>query len=437
MIIKLLVDKLIGGNQYYTNDIVTVTDPYGISLINKLEAILYSDNTNSDGKTLYTGTINTTGAGTSIDTSGYGSVVAQFSGVWSGVVICELSNDNITWTSGTFYSSGDVSIQDRVETNGVFNIQTSARYVRANITSITGTLNITITGRITQGPRAADMLSLAMDKTNNTPLQVQLPKDLKQEADGGLLIADMKGPFILQSSTASQPLVIDCTGYQSVICHKITAGVITPTISNDGINYYATLIKNTVDILPAAATMPAATGVYATPVQARYIKLTGPASAVTCIVYLSRAPYNLQLPLNIAGTNAIAGGIAGSLAVGGNVGIGVAPTANPITIAGTDSLKIPLIRRILTDELGRIQIGTQNLQNSRQINPLGYDPTYLNVLAVQDITRNKGKSVLDLLEEVILELKVLNYQISELPKLIDEGAASTDNLDEIRKAYEN
>jgi hypothetical protein len=271
-----------------------------------------------------------------------------------------------------------------------------------------------------------DLLLAAMDKSSGMPLQVQLPKDLKQEPDGGLLIADMKGPYIWDSLTALAIFNLDCTGYQSIIIHKTTAGIVTPTVSNDGRTYYATNVKNTNALLPPEATLPAATGVYIMPVMSKWLRLTGPASAVQCIIYLSQAPYNLPYPLNIAGTNAIHGGIAGSLAVGGNVATGIAPTSNPVQIAGVDNLKIPLTRRLLTDQLGRLQISTTPTQLTVGMNKLGYDPLYRNILEVQDTTTTEDQSTQELLLQILKELRIMNLQLFELPNLIDKGMEATD-----------
>jgi hypothetical protein len=281
-----------------------------------------------------------------------------------------------------------------------------------------------------EGFTTAQLLELAMDKSENMPIQVQLPRDLKQEPDGGLLLADMKGPYIWNSISALQPLVIDCTGYQSVLIHKTTAGIITPTISNDNINYYATTIKNTNALLPPEATMPASTGIYVTPVLSRYLKLTGPASIVQCIIYLSQSPYSLSAPLNIAGTNAIIGGLAGVLAVGGNIAPGVAPTANPLLIAGVDANKIPLTRRLLTDTEGKLIVATQT--GITDINELGYDPLYKNVLQVQETGRTDGDSELDLLQQILFEMKIMNQYLYELPGQIDRGEKNFDSPEAFR-----
>jgi hypothetical protein len=277
-----------------------------------------------------------------------------------------------------------------------------------------------------------DLLFMAMDRSQNTPLQVQLPNDLKQEPDGGLYIADMKGPFFWKSSTASQPFILDCTGYQSITVHKITTGIVTPYIANDGANWIGTIALQPTTAI-ASTTILTAAGVYTLPVVSKWLKLVGPASAVQCFIYLSQAPCVIGSSLNIAGTNAITGGIAGSIAVGGNVASGVAPTSNPIQMAGVDSLPIPLTRRTLTDQLGRLQIGNIPSQRTIGVNRIGYDPAYMNPLEVQDTTRaDDGQSLLDLMVQVLKEIQITNQILTEQGRNLQTGQISSEEPNDYR-----
>lgn len=278
------------------------------------------------------------------------------------------------------------------------------------------------------GLSAAQLIEKAMDKSESMPIQVQLPRDLKQAPDGGLMLP-MSAPYIWNSSTILQPLIIDCTGYQSVIVQKTTAGIVTPTVSNDGINYVACLAIPISTSIPAA-TMPTAANVYIVPVVARYLKLTGPASVVNCTVYLSQTPCTVLLntSVNIAqfgGTAVVTGGVAGLQGVGGNIAPGVTPTANPVPMGGVDDNRIGLTRRFRTDDMGRMQVATSG--DNGDINELGFSKDYFNRLAVQEMGRIDGDSQLDVLQKILIELRVLNQQIFELPRLIDEGRASNDD----------
>ena len=380
-----------------------------------------------DGDIIFSGTLTSTGVTSAVDTSGFNSITSQITGTWIGNLYKELSNDKINWDVCYTLSIDEVSMQDVIDQNGTYISHTHGRYLRYKVTELVGSINIVCVGRFGESLRAGDLLSLAMDRTQNTPLQVQLPKDLKQDTTGALLFSDMAGPYSFNSISVSQPLVLDCTGYGQVTIQKTTAGIITPTISNDGINYVATLATNIVSGVAPATTLPAATGIYTIPVLSRYLKLTGPASAVSCTIYLSSANYNaanslITPPMNLAqtaGTPTVTTGVAGMMAVGGNIATGVAATAAPVLVAGADNAtRSKVTRTILTDETGQIQTGTtlnmQNIQNIR------------NSSMTDD---KKGDDILAL---ILLELKILNQQIYELPRLLITSQTATDEPDEFR-----
>jgi len=385
-----------------------------------------------DGKVLYVGNVTSTSAGTAIDTQGYGSIVAQFSGVWNATIYFETSNDGTIWNTCFVLSRNEVSMQDNIGQNGIFSIKRSGRYLRYNCKFTSGTVSLNIIGRTGEGLSDADMLSFAMDRTHNTPLQVQLPKDLKQEADGGLLLADMKGPIFFNSVTVSQPLVIDCTGYSTLIVQKLTSGIVTPTASNDGSTFVGTLSgaiggPNTV----LGTTIPTATGIYVIPVYSRYIKLTGPASSVQCVIYLSKNIFDTGSFFAYQGLNVIQLNGTNIQAVGSTT------ATVPLPIGSVDDLKAPITRRYLIDTLGKQIIATNTGQvsgtaSSKTLNELGFLSDYKNNLTVQDVSRSDGNSNIDLLSGILLELQVLNQQIYELPRLIASGRASLDEPDDLR-----
>jgi hypothetical protein len=406
-----------------------------------------------DGKNLLVANITTNTAGVSIDTSGYGSLVAQISGIWVGEIYFETSNDGAFWDIVYILSRDEVSMQDVIDQNGTYSIKRSGRYLRYHCEQISGTATINIVGREGEGLSAADMLSFAMDRTQNLPLQVQLPKDLKQDLAGALVYSDMQGPYTWNSGNAASPLVIDCTGYSTVIVQKTTAGIVTPTMSNDGINWLGTLASNITSTAATAATIPTAVGIYLIPVVARYMKLTGPASSVQCVVYLSITPFiqesaMINPPVNIAqiaGTITSNGGLAGSFAIGGNVAdASSSSTSAPVSIGGVDDTKginaatSKFIRRALVDIVGRQQIGTTTgavpgANSSKALNEIGYMSDYKNVLEVQDTTRVFGHTTQEFLYQILQELKILNQQIYELPRLLKDGQVSMDEPEQFRE----
>ena len=303
-------------------------------------------------------------------------------------------------------------------------------------------LNTTEGGLVGDTISVADLLMKVMDKGEQMPLQIQLPKDLKQEPDGGLYVADMKGPYVWNSSTASQTFTIDCTGFQSILVHKITTGVVTPYASNDGKTFSATLAVAVATTTPASTILTAA-GMYVLPVVSKYLQLVGPASAIQCFIYLSQSPCVVNsslnnVPMNMAqvgGTNAVTAGVAGTLAVGGNIAPGTPPTTYPMMIGGGDGLATPLTRRALTDQLGRIQIGNIPSQRTIGNNILGQDPSIRNILEVQDTSFEDGYGFCELLTKILYELKINNQYLYELPRLIRDGLQNVDQPEDFRDNY--
>jgi hypothetical protein len=179
---------------------------------------------------------------------------------------------------------------------------------------------------------------------------------------------------------------------------------------------------------------------------AKYLKLTGPAGAVTCFIYLSQSPfqaYTANQTVNLAqvkGTDTPASLLAGSLVVGGAVASGSTIGTYPMPVSGVDDLKAPLVRNILTDSLGRNIIATNTGQipgttgPATPLNPLGYLATYKNILTIQEMSQNdEGKNIIELLTHILNELKIMTFQLYELPRLIDEGKSAIDEPAQLRE----
>jgi hypothetical protein len=436
------------GGTVLTNVLTLAYDTSSMDNGDKL--LIYYDDV-FDGKICQSASITIVSQGTAIDTSGYGSMVAQVSGVWAGEIYFETSNDGTFWDIVYILSRDEVSLQDVIDQNGTYSIKRSGRYLRYNCQQILGTATINIVGREGEGLSATDMISFAMDRTQNLPLQVQLPKDLKQDASGALVYSDMQGPIYWNSSNAASPLVIDCTGYSVVTIQKNTAGIVTPTFSNDGITFFGTLASNISSATTTAATIPTATGIYLIPVVGKYLKLTGPASSVQCYIFLSITPFiqestMINPPVNIvqiAGTN-VTGSGAGTIGVGGPVAEAAAALTYPILTGGVDDTKgisaatTKLTRRALIDTIGRFQIGTTTGQipgthSSKALNEIGYLADYKNILEVRDTQRIEGQLLGEIMLQVLTELKILNQQIYELPRLLKDGQVSPDEPEQFRK----
>jgi hypothetical protein len=173
------------------------------------------------------------GNSTTIDTIGYGAIVIQLSGVWSGSGYFEGSNNGTDWDSVLTFSRDSLCLQDLINSGGLYTVRPSGRYLRFNLTQITGSLAINAIGRAAEGIAASDLLSLAMDRNNNTPLQVQL-NGTKQDAQGGLMLADGSTVYTKTLTNIVDFIVIDTLGYASLSVN-ISNGVGNATVeySND------------------------------------------------------------------------------------------------------------------------------------------------------------------------------------------------------------
>lgn len=63
----------------------------------------------------------------------------------------------------------------------------------------------------------------------------------------------------------------------------------------------------------------------------------------------------------------------------------------------------------------------------------GTNPFGSNNIFVQDVTQQEGQSHIELLAQILLELKILNQQIYELPRLMASGQASVDPPETFRQ----
>lgn len=377
--------------------------------------------------------------------TGYTILSVQLSGTWVGNIYFESSHDGTVWDTVLAHSRDDVALQDMVDQNGLYSIRASGKYLRYNVANITGTIAAVMLGKTVDALSPADKLSFAMDKQLNMPLFVEAVNTERRDLIGAQIPSDAPAPISWTSiSVANAPLTIDTTGYQSIIVQKTTAGIITPTVSNDGATWFGTMGVTATAPYAPGTTLPAATGVYIFPVTGRYFRLTGPASVVNCLIYLRQAPSWQNTTDNlayVAGSAIVTGGLAGVLSVGGNVATAVAPTANPVQIGGVDAGRLttptmvaagltPKTRRALTDELGRFIPPNIDLATCAN---------YLGGMSAQitDTAQHEGQSQIEIMAQILVELRTLNHQIHELPLSFNSGTPwqATDDTENIRNEY--
>jgi hypothetical protein len=160
------------GNKQYIK-----TDTSGIVQSALNDMLAFSGSISAGGVITYSSPGPASGA---IDTSGYGVVVVQLTGTWSGTVTFQDSNDNTNWVSATGVSSTG-SLSSITTSNGIFRVSPGGRYVRVNVTSYSsGTVNASVVVRAS--PSTFPNISAFQGSAGATPWLVQA----KGTTSGGL-----------------------------------------------------------------------------------------------------------------------------------------------------------------------------------------------------------------------------------------------------------
>ena len=392
-----------------------------------------------DNAVLYSGTINSISIGSPIDTTGYATTVWQISGnTFSGIILIEGSLDGTYWSPILVSNLSELGLKTQIDGVGVYLVKIDTRYVRYNIQNISGSATLVVSGNDSVSSSPSDRLSLAMDLTNNSPLYVSLTNPLKSDIQGAALLSDapigINTPVIaVDGGVAASPgLIVDCTGYQSIgITTQSFAGSVYG--SNDQISWSAVLGYSISTALALSAIV--ATSNYIFPCLTRYIKFVATTSG-TLTYYLRSQPFtNAHVNLQQVGSAAVS---QATSQLGMNL-VNLAGTAIPATGAAVGGSPLPvgavdpanLLRKILSDSLGRLQIATQinipaptTILASTTTNVVGSIPLVAGTLQnqpalnVQDTSLFEGQSQIEVLSQILLELKILNQQIFELPRIL-------------------
>ena len=348
----------------------------------------YIGTSNPDNKTLFSGTLTTTGPGSTLDLTGYDTALIQVNQtanqIWRGIITFERSLDNTTWYPALVTELNSMSQKSQLETTGIFSVRAEAQYLRYNVTNITGSCDMIIDGGQST-ISTVDKLSWAMDETNNSPLNVKLQAQnsgIKQDASGAFILSDAPTAVTVVQLATGGTTVIDTTGYQTI--HLTTGSTLAATggvaFSNDGITFTASTLTTVAGVF---ATALVASTNYTVPVQGRFARIIATAAgqftyylrnipsqvthqnlAAIAGVAVSPTAASAQLGINVvqvAGTSAVTAGLAGTLAVGGSTAAGVAPTSNPVIAGGIDPGGLG--RRLLSDTTGRLFLNQYSLNS--------------------------------------------------------------------------
>lgn len=384
-------------------------------------------------------TISTTGPQAWIDTVNAGALSIQLTGLWSGAVVVEGSNNQIAG-SPTALTLGDVygSTQDTLTSSGEYVLEVTTRYVRLNVLSLSGTITASVITRAQVVDPSTSVLGLAADEGSGVALGTR-PK-IKLDAQSAVVLADASGPFY-GGSGGNNALVIsqlDTIGYESIAVQIFGTFVATATMysSNDGLNW-TPVAGWPVGGSATPSTTVAAAGLWSVPAVGRYfcIQTTAYTSGnlqAACVLR-AQAPVHIDSVAatiasnmtQISGQPIVTAGVNGTQAVGGNVATGVAATANPLLLGGVDAAG--LTRRLLTDTSGRpisaLQAQLYASQSPQQVPPI----------AVQDQTYGDSGSVGETLQQMLIELRIHNLYLQELPRLLQSASYALDDATVLRQ----
>ena len=293
----------------------------------------------------------------------------------------------------------------------VVNLSASQAVTETNLTAAQSSdspVFVALSGDPTGDFANVNLLEELISGNSGLDLGVRITNLPAQDAQKALKQSDAPSPIWLQGVTGAI-LTIDTTGYQSL---NITTGAsfaANVTASDDGVTWSA--LSGSPRVLGALVTTVAATTGYSFPCIARYIRFTLTAAG-TATAYLRAQPWNgtytTTVPTStasnniaqIAGTAPVTAGVAGTLAIGGNVADGSAPTLYSQRVGGTDATG--KLRTILTDTLGAIQVG----QESSNLAQGASSETLLAILG---------------------QMKVMTFYMKELSVALNQGTYITDD----------
>lgn len=271
-----------------------------------------------------------------------------------------------------------------------------------------------------------NLIEQVMRDESGLAINTRLLNPPKLDATGAAVPSDAI-QIPLQGVVVGEFLVIDTTGYQSVGYTMGTLAASAVTASNDGVNWSA--VTGIAVVLNSFQTAMSAASSYIFPAVARYLRITVSTVGIGT-AYLRQTPcpmtYTNNPPITGA-TTAVTGGVAGSLAVGGNVAPGVARTQNPVTVSGTDSAN--LVRTLITSTAGALSVAGIDPTGTVRgvgVTPAVQAPQYLPSVTVQETSQFEGQGLGELLAQILTEMRIMNQQLFELPRLLNAGQQSVD-----------
>ena len=434
----------------------------------------------TESSTPITGSLTGDGVLFSTETLGANTISIQLSGDWQALCTFQVSNDSTYWANVQGYTFDNyMSSTNTAQDNGVYIFPVTGRYFQVVVSNYrSGT--VAVVAYLRQQSLAGigeTMLTQAMDSANNTPMNVTfpgMPSTVGQQSTVNsfpvtMATENVQDKFIVgKVFTGNVPLNtvlsgdaagsanfngwIECTQYRSVYITvtqsaSVTTGVLTIDVSNDGINTLnnpvgffdtqgvasgpASSAGNNISLSGTAGTTLPRFG----PISWRYIRIrvsTAISSTTTNVqafitLRQTPAPVTISAQTNLTYLNGQAFPAAST------------PTSsNPIITnfpfmpsGGTDR---SVVRSELIGNPGAGGITQSYLTNGpySRINYvdlagavgasgpqpfLAEDKTYPVNVRLERSTAGQD-SVQDLLQQILVELRALNYYTREMPSSI-------------------
>lgn len=316
---------------------------------------------------------------TAVDTSGRRSIVLQLTGLWGSGIFFEQSNDNTNWLQVTAVAqASDVVTVDAAYGPDIYIIPVVARYFRARtFGDFSGSVSGSYTLRTLEVPPFFQNNKIVdVDPAVSMPVAGNDPQGYTRRIAvtelGHIIPADGR---VLQGSRTGAGVILqgDATGYGTLVFQAFngfgTPGWnVAPEFSNDGATWTSAQFWN-VSGGSATSGAAASAGLFVTPVLGRFFRFrctsyaTGAPSVIAVLkqgsffpplatagllVTTSNASTNVA---QIGGTAPVTAGVAGMLAVGGNIAEDTAATSNPLICGGVARTALPASTIIAGDAI--------------------------------------------------------------------------------------
>ena len=349
-----------------------------------------------------------------VDTANEQSIQLQVGGLWTGGIAFEGSDDGTNYFSVQYVNFSDQQAVDTLYAPDTVVVPVTTKFFRAITTrDFVGSVSGTYSLRFAVAPTPfVQSTMVGIDPSVSMPVAGMTPsgqvRRIAVDDNGGVAPAD--GVVVRGTRLGTQvgPIVqLETTGYGTVVLQLAGTftGTVTFQVSNDG-STWASAVAWPVAGAAVPVSTATAVGQWLIPAAGRFFRAqltsagTGQPLALAVLKNFGTAfPANIPSSnmAQVAGTATVTAGVAGMIAVGGNIAVGSAPTANPVALAwdGTNT------RRILTDaSSGGVVLGSSIVTNGQTLarfNQTGLTPAATQIKAsagrLTQLTVSNGAAV--------------------------------------------